>query len=103
MYQNTVILGNLGSDPIQRSTKGANPVAVTNFSVATSRQWNDDNGEKQEFTTWFQVSAFGRLAEVCKQYLNKGHKVMVTGEMQVPRIYQDRNQNNRGRSPTPGP
>ena len=95
MYQQTIILGNLGSDPIQRSTKGANPVAVTNFSVATSRQWNDDNGERQEFTTWFKVSAFGRLAEVCSQYLAKGHKVHVTGEMQEPRIYQDRHGNNR--------
>ena len=95
MYQQTVILGNLGSDPIQRETKQAEPVAVANFSVATSRQWNDTNGERQQFTTWFQVSAFGRLAEVCSQYLKKGHKVMVHGEMSEPRIYKDRNGNAR--------
>ena len=95
MYQQTSLVGNLGSAPISRQTKSDNPQSVTNFSVATSRQWVDDNGERQEFTTWFQVNAWGRLGEVCSKYLSKGDKVLVVGEMQAPRVYQDRNGNNR--------
>ena len=93
MFQKMTLVGNLGSDPDVRQTKSGQ--SVTNFSVATSRQWIDDNGERQEFTTWFQVSTWGKLGEVCDQYLNKGDKVLVEGEMQHPRIYQTRDGNQR--------
>ena len=93
MFQQMTLVGNLGSDPVMRLTNSGQ--SVTNFSVATSRQWIDDNGKRQEFTTWFQVSAWGKNAENCDKYLNKGDKVLISGEMQAPRIYQDRNGNNR--------
>jgi single-strand DNA-binding protein len=57
--------------------------AVTNFSVATSRRWNDQRtGQPVEETTWFRVSVFGRQAESANQYLSKGRQVLVEGRMQ---------------------
>ena len=88
MYQKITIIGNLGSDPEMRYTAQGTP--VTNFSVATSRSWTDDSGQRQERTVWFRVSAWRRLAETCNQYLSKGRQVFVEGEMQEPRPYQSR-------------
>lgn len=79
MYQSTTIVGHLGGDPSMRYTSSG--VAVTSFSVATSRKWTDAAGAAQERTTWFKVSAWRKLAEVCNQYLHKGQLVMVEGEI----------------------
>jgi single-strand DNA-binding protein len=79
MYQSTTVIGHLGGDPSMRYTSSG--VAVTNFSVATSRKWTDAAGAAQERTTWFKVSAWRKLAEVCNQYLHKGQLVMVEGEI----------------------
>ena len=79
MYQSVTVIGHLGRDPEMRYTSSG--VAVTNFSVATSRKWTDAAGTQQERTTWFKISAWRKLAEVCNQYLHKGQLVMVEGEI----------------------
>lgn len=76
-----IIVGNLGRDPEMRSTQSGSQVA--NFSVATSRQYNDSNGQRQEETEWHRIVAFGRLAEICGQYLRKGKQVYIEGRIQT--------------------
>lgn len=78
-YQQTTIVGNLGKDPEQKFLPSGD--AVTNFSVAVTEKWKKD-GEQKEQTTWFRVNAFGKLAEICVQYLTKGSGVLVVGKMQ---------------------
>jgi len=86
VYQQIIVVGNLGRDPEMRYTPGGTP--VTNMSVAVNRKWTDKEGEKHERTTWFRVTAWRRLAETCNQYLAKGRLVMVVGEMQEPKVWQ---------------
>ena len=74
MYQKLIIVGNLGNDPEMKYLP--NGTAVTSFSVATSRKWNDT-----EETTWFRVSVWGKQAETCNQYLAKGRKVLIEGRL----------------------
>lgn len=75
------IIGNLTRDPEMRTTTtGQN---VCNFSVATSTQWNNQQGQKQERTEYHPVVTWGRLAEICSQYLAKGRKVYVEGRLQT--------------------
>ena len=81
MYQRVVIVGNLGRDPEMRYTANGTPVA--NFPVATNRRWTDGDGNAQEETTWFRVSVFGRQAEVCNQYLEKGRSVLCDGDIRT--------------------
>lgn len=78
-YQKIVIVGNLGRDP--EMSYLASGQAVTNFSVATNRQYTASSGEKVKETTWFRVSAWGRQAETCNQYLRTGSKVLVEGRL----------------------
>lgn len=86
MYQRVVVVGNLGRDPEMRYTANGTPVA--NFPVATNRRWTDGDGNTQEETTWFRVSVFGRQAEVCNQYLEKGRMVLCDGEIRTSQ-YED--------------
>lgn len=79
MYHTIIIVGNLGRDPEMRYTPGG--TAVTNFSVATSRQYTASDGTQVKETTWFRVSAWGKQAETCNQYLRKGSKVLVEGRL----------------------
>ena len=81
MYQKTVVVGHLGKDPVMRYTPSGE--AVTDFSLATTRKWKDKDGQPQEKTTWFKVTAWGKLAETCNQYLNKGKLVLVEGEVEA--------------------
>lgn len=92
MYQKIVLVGNLGAEPQMRYTPSGAP--VTSFSVATSRKWTDANGEKQEKTTWHRVTAWRKLAETCAQYLKKGSKVLVEGEVEAS-AFTDRDGNAR--------
>lgn len=78
-YQKITVVGNLGRDPEMRYTPGGQ--AVTNFSVATNRQYTASSGEKIKETVWFRVSAWGRQAETCNQYLKTGSQVLVEGRM----------------------
>ncbi len=79
MYQTLIIVGNLGKDPEMRYTPSGQ--AVTSFSVATNRQYTSNSGEKVKETTWFRISAWGRLAETCNQYLRRGSKVLIEGRL----------------------
>jgi single-strand DNA-binding protein len=76
-----ILIGTLGKDPESRSTADGN--AICNLSVATSEQWKDKQGNKQESTEWHRVSMFGRLAEIAQQYLTKGSKVYIEGKLKT--------------------
>lgn len=76
-----IILGRLGKDPSVRYTQDGK--AVASFSVATSEEWKDKStGEKKEKTEWHFVVCFGRLAEICGEYLSKGQQVYIEGRLQ---------------------
>lgn len=88
-YHTLVIVGNLGRDLEMRYTSDGTP--VTHFSVASNRRWNGDNPGEE--TTWFRVTAWNRLAEVCNDYLKKGRQVLIEGRLQPsetggPRIWE---------------
>jgi len=91
MYHKITLIGNLGRDPEMRYTPSGQ--AVANFSMATTEKWTGQDGQLQERTIWWRVSAFGKQAETINQYLKKGSKVYVEGRMQAdpktggPRIY----------------
>ncbi|MGH2524275.1 MAG: single-stranded DNA-binding protein [Anaerolineales bacterium] len=78
-----MLIGNLGRDPEMRYTPSGRP--VTSFTLATTRSWNSPDGERHEETDWFNVVAWGNLAEICKQYLSKGQQVYVEGRLQTRR------------------
>jgi single-strand DNA-binding protein len=82
-----MIIGHLGRDPEMRYTPSGRP--VTTFSVATSRSWNTADGERRSETEWFNVVAWGSLAEICKQYLTKGQQVYIEGRLQTRRWEDD--------------
>lgn len=82
-----VFTGRLGKDPESRYLPNGD--AVCNFSVACGEQWKDKSGEKQEHTEWVRCGAFGKLAEICGQYLKKGTQVCVVGKMHT-RKWQDK-------------
>lgn len=82
-----IIMGNLGVDPELRST--GNGARVANLSVATSRQWTDKSGQKQEKTEWHRVVVWEKLADIAEKYLKKGDTVYLEGEIEY-RSYQDK-------------
>ncbi len=92
MFHTLIVVGNLGKEPEMRYT--ASGQAVTSFSVATNRQYAGANGQMVKETIWFRISAWGKLAETCNQYLHKGSKVLVEGRLQPdpatggPRVFQ---------------
>ncbi len=88
MYQQITLIGNLGRDPEMRYTPTGVP--VTSFTMAVSRNWVGQDGQRQEKTTWFRVTAWRKLAETASQYLTKGSKVLVVGELEDPNAYIDR-------------
>jgi single-strand DNA-binding protein len=76
-----IIIGIVGRDPEMRFTPSGRP--VTSFSVATSRTWVSAEGERREETEWFNVVAWGNLAEICKAHLTKSQQVYVEGRLQT--------------------
>ena len=87
-FHQTIIVGNLGRDPELRHMPSGD--AICNFSVAVTETWTDKaSGSKKEQTTWYRVGAFGKLGEICSNYLKKGSQVMITGKMQS-RKYTDK-------------
>jgi single-strand DNA-binding protein len=93
MSVNKVILvGNLGKDPEVRYTQTGS--AVANFSIATSEQWNDRDGKRQERTEWHNIVVWGKQAEHCGQYLSKGRQVFIEGSIRT-RSYDDKSGNKR--------
>ena len=82
-----IVIGNVGRDPEMRYT--ASGQAVTSFSIASNRRYRAADGEQREETEWFNVSAFGRLSEICNQYLTRGQQVYVEGRLRG-RSYTDK-------------
>jgi len=82
-----ILVGNLGRDPEVRYTKDGKAVATLN--VATTEQWNDQNGQRQEKTEWHRVVLWGKQAETAKEYLSKGRQVYIEGRLET-RTWDDR-------------
>jgi single-strand DNA-binding protein len=85
-----MLIGNLGSDPEIRTTSNGSRVAQ--FSLATSRRWNDRNGQQQEKTEWHRIVAWDKpfnLVDVVEKYVKKGDKLYVEGEIEY-RSYEDK-------------
>ncbi|MEA3428209.1 MAG: single-stranded DNA-binding protein, partial [Thermodesulfobacteriota bacterium] len=77
-----MLIGRLGRDPELRYTP--NGLAIANFSIATSEEWKDKNsGEKKERTEWHRIVVFGKLGELCGEYLAKGRQVYIEGRLQT--------------------
>ena len=87
-----ILVGNLGTDPEIRYTPSG--TAVANFSLATHEQWTNKDGEKGERTQWHRIVAWGRLGEICGEYLKKGSPVYIEGRIQT-RAWEDRDGNKR--------
>ncbi|PJE59208.1 MAG: single-stranded DNA-binding protein, partial [Candidatus Portnoybacteria bacterium CG10_big_fil_rev_8_21_14_0_10_43_39] len=86
------ILGRLTRDPeVRTTTAGGN---VVNFSIATNRVWSDKSGNKQDATEYHNVVTFGKLADICSQYLSKGRLVLIEGRIQT-RSWQDKDGNKK--------
>jgi len=81
-----ILVGHLGANPEVRYTAGGQPVA--NLRIATTERWVNKNGEKSEQTEWHRVVAWGKLAEICGQYLQKGKQVYIEGKIRT-RQWQD--------------
>ena len=87
-----LLIGNLGQDP--EMTYTPNGTAKANLSVATQEKWKDKGGDTQEKTEWHRVIAWGKLAEICGQYLTKGRQVYIEGRLQT-RSWEDKDGNKR--------
>jgi single-strand DNA-binding protein len=88
-----ILLGRLGQDPELKYTPSG--AAVCNFSVATSETWTDKNsGQKNEKTEWHRIVVWGKLAELCNQYLSKGRQAFIEGKLQT-RSWDDKDGNKR--------
>src|SRR5262245_13151688 len=74
-----ILIGNLGRDPEIRYTQGGEPIA--NFSLATSENWTDKSGQRQERTEWHRVEVFGKTAQVVRDYCTKGKSVYIEGSI----------------------
>src|SRR3989337_536738 len=87
-----ILVGNLGADPELRYAPSG--MAIANFRIATTETWKDKNGAKQDKTEWHRIVAFGKLAEICGEYLNKGKQIYVEGKIQT-RQWEDKDGNKR--------
>ena len=87
-----ILIGNVGRDPEVKYSADGN--AIANLSLATSEQWKDKSGAKQEKTEWHRVSFFGKLAEIVGEYVKKGAQIYVEGRLQT-RKWQDKDGQDR--------
>jgi len=87
-----ILIGRLGGDPEVRYTNTG--TAVANFNMATSTNFTDKSGQKSERTEWHRIVAFGKLGEICGEYLAKGKQVYIEGRLQT-RDWEDRDGNKR--------
>ena len=87
-----ILVGNLGRDPELRYIQSGQPVA--NFTLATNDRWRDKEGNNQERTEWHRIVVWGKSAENCAQYLQKGRSVYVEGRLQT-REWEDKEGNKR--------
>ena len=92
MVNKVILIGNLGKDPeVRYSQAGA---AIASFNVATTETWKKQDGTKEELTEWHRIVAFGRLGEICGEYLSKGSKVFIEGRLQT-RKWDDKDGNTK--------
>jgi single-strand DNA-binding protein len=91
MINKAILIGNLGANPEVRYTQTG--TAVTSFNLATTETWVKDT-KKEEKTEWHRIVAFGRLGEICGEYLSKGSKVYIEGRIQT-RQWDDKDGNKR--------
>ncbi len=82
-----ILIGNLGKDPEVRYTPGG--AAVANFTIATNENWTNKEGSREERTEWHRIVAWGKIAELCGEYLSKGRTIYVEGRLQT-RKWQDK-------------
>ena len=87
-----LLIGRLGNNPEIRHTNTGS--AVANFNLATSENWTDKNGQRQERTEWHKIVVWGKLAELCEKYLSKGRQCFVEGKLQT-RSWDDKDGNKR--------
>lgn len=87
-----LLIGNLGADVEMRYTPGG--TAVANFRMATAESYKDKDGNKQTKTEWHRIVAFGKLAEICGEYLSKGSQVYIEGKIQT-RSWDDKDGNKK--------
>ena len=87
-----ILVGRLGKDPEIKYTPSG--TAIANFTMATSENYKDKDGQKQERTEWHRIVAFGKLAEICGEYLAKGKQVYVEGRIQT-RSWDDKDGNKK--------
>lgn len=92
MVNKAILIGRLGKDPEVRYTPDG--LMVTNFNLATDEQWKDKSGQKAQKTEWHRIVTFGKLAEICGNYLAKGKLVFVEGRIQT-RSWDDKDGNKR--------
>ena len=84
-----ILIGNLGGDPKVRYAQ-SNGATIAKFSMATSEKWKDKtSGEMRKHTEWHNITAFGRLAEICQTYLSKGRQVCIEGKIQTSSYEKD--------------
>lgn len=87
MINKVILVGRLGKDPEVKSTPSG--TTITKFSMATDEKFTDRSGEKQERTEWHNIKAFGKLADICGQYLRKGKLVYVEGSLHYDQYEKD--------------
>ena len=87
MVNKVILIGNLGADPEVRYSQSG--TAIASFRIATTEVWKKQDGSKEEQTEWHRIVTFGRLAEICGEYLAKGSKVYIEGRLQT-RKWQDK-------------
>jgi len=87
MVNKVILVGRLGKDPEVRYTPDG--TMVTNFNLATDEQWKDKSGEKTQKTEWHRIVTFGKLAEICGNYLVKGKLIYIEGRIQT-RSWEDK-------------
>jgi single-strand DNA-binding protein len=88
MYQQIILIGNLGNDPELRHTATGTPIC--SFRLAVNKRWTTQEGEKREKTTWFRISVWQKQAELVSQYLTKGRQVLVIGEVEEASTYTNK-------------
>lgn len=92
-YQQLIIVGNVGRDPELRYVGSG--IAVTDFSIAVTRKWTDQQGNRQETTTWWKVTCWRKTAEIVAQYVRKGKQVLVVASQIEAETYQARDGQSR--------
>ena len=86
-----LLIGRLGQEPEMRYTPSGKP--LTKFRMASERNWTTADGEKKSETEWFNVVAWGKLAEICNQYLKKGQQIYIEGRLHTRRWQDDEGSN----------